>query len=205
MTSGSLAPLIKTHYPEYYIWEQYPQDTCVPIRKVKEEWGILGNFYPAPLVVCGIRFDSSEQLFQMLKFTEKDILISLYSRKGLPLKWEARKWGKEGRRRQDWGEIIIDVMKFCLLTKYDQCEEFRKTLNQTKGKNIVEDQTSMKTTKSGRLKPADTWGAVRVGDRYEGSNLLGRLLMELRDNGKLDYRLPENIFDSFIALGGSAH
>lgn len=200
MTSGKLAPLIKTYYPEYYLWEQYPADTCIPIRNVKEEWGILGNFYPAPLIVEGVRFDSSEQLFQMLKFTDKDILTSLYSKKGLPLKWEAKKWEKEDRRRADWGRIIIDVMKFCLQTKYDQCEEFRETLNQTKGKTIVEDQTSMKTTKSGRLKPADTWGAVRNGDQYEGSNLLGRLLMQLRDNGKLEYNLPDNILDFLTYL-----
>ena len=34
-----------------------------------------------------------------------------------------------------------------------------------------------------RKKYADTWGVKRQGDFYVGPNLMGRLLMELRDNG----------------------
>ena len=30
------------------------------------------------------------------------------------------------------------------------------------------------------------------GKEFVGPNLMGRLLMELRDNGKLDYTLPED-------------
>ena len=33
------------------------------------------------------------------------------------------------------------------------------------------------------------------GDKYIGPNLLGRLLMELRDNGSLQYSLPEDAFE----------
>ena len=103
---------------------------------------------------------------------------------------------KNGKCRQDWGKIIIDCMKFCLQTKYDQNEDFKNTLNETKGRYIVEDQTNIKTSKkSGKIKPADTWGVVLENEKYIGSNLLGRLLMELRDNGKLTYSLPEDIFN----------
>ena len=31
------------------------------------------------------------------------------------------------------------------------------------------------------------------GKEFVGPNLMGRLLMELRDNGKLDYTLPEDV------------
>lgn len=34
---------------------------------------------------------------------------------------------------------------------------------------------------------------------YVGPNLLGRLLMELRDNGKLEYNLPDDALD-FIEI-----
>ncbi len=41
---------------------------------------------------------------------------------------------------------------------------------------------------------ADAWGVKRVGDSYVGPNLLGRLLMQLRDaDGRLAYQLPANI------------
>lgn len=202
MSTGKLAPIIKEFYPEYYSWNEYPLDKCIPIRGVKEQWGILGNFAPTPLIVKGVLFSNSEQLFQMMKFSDKETLLSIYQSKGLPLKWAAKKGEKNGLRRKDWGQIIIDVMKFCLQTKYEQSEEFRHVLNETIGFSIVEDQTKLKTTKSGNLKDADTWGVVRKGELFVGSNLLGRLLMELRENSKLEYHLPNDIFKfiSFIRV-----
>lgn len=199
MSTGKLAPLIKEFYPEYYLWNEYPVDKCVAIRSVKDRWGVLGNFAPTPLMVKGVLFSNSEQLFQMMKFSDKETLLSIYQSKGLPLKWAARKGEKNGLRRDEWGSIVIDVMKFCLQTKYEQSDEFRSALNDTAGFFIVENQTNLKTTKSGKLKDADTWGVVRKEEQYIGSNLLGRLLMELRDNGKLDYHLPNDIF-GFIGI-----
>ena len=79
-------------------------------------------------------------------------------------------------------------MKFCLIKKYEQNEEFRKELERSKGKFIVEDQTSFPK------KTPDTWGVKQQGDSYVGPNLLGRLLMEHRDNGKLEYKLPDDAF-----------
>ena len=193
--NGKVAPLIKEYYPEYYSWNEYPVNDCIPIRKVKEEWGILGNFAPAKLVVDGIEFKNSEQLFQIMKFSDREMVINVYTKNGLPLKWAAKSGEKNGMCRPDWGNIIIDCMKFCLQTKYDQNEDFRKVLNETRGHYIVEDQTNIKTSKkTGKVKPADTWGVVQEDDKYVGSNLLGRLLMELRDNGKLVYNLPDNMF-----------
>lgn len=202
MSTGKLAPLIKEFYPEYYSWNEYPLDKCIPIRGVKEQWGILGNFAPTPLIVKGVLFSNSEQLFQMMKFSDKETLLSIYQSKGLPLKLAAKKGEKNGLRREDWGQIIIDVMKFCLQTKYEQSKEFRHVLNETVGFIIVEDQTKLKTTRSGKLKDADTWGVVRKGELFVGSNLLGRLLMELRDNGKLEYHLPNDIFNNISTVRG---
>ena len=47
---------------------------------------------------------------------------------------------------------------------------------------------------SGATSSPDTWGAKLSGDEtlYVAPNLMGRLLMELRDNGKLDYVLPSD-------------
>ena len=41
---------------------------------------------------------------------------------------------------------------------------------------------------------ADTYSAILSDDgaTWTGGNLMGRLLMELRDNGKLEYHLPED-------------
>ena len=189
MSEGKVRPFIEKYYPEYYGWEEYPADKCIPFCKVEDEWGILGNFAPVQIVVDGVEFNNTEKLFQIMKFTDKETIVSIYSKKGFPIKWEAQGAEKKGLRRHDWGEIIVDVMKFCLQTKYDQSEEFRKTLEKTRDFVIVEDQTKFPGNE------ANTWGVKLVGDKYIGSNLLGRLLMELRDNGKLEYHLPNDMFD----------
>ena len=69
----------------------------------------------------------------------------------------------------------MDAMKQCLLLKFEQCEEFRAALERSKGKYIVEDQSTFPK------KTADTLGVKLQGDSYVGPNLLGRLLMELRE------------------------
>ena len=89
----------------------------------------------------------------------------------------------------------MDAMKFCLSKKFEQSEEFRYALSMTKGLFIIEDQTSFPK------KTADTWGVKRIVDNYVGPNLLGRLLMELRD-GPMTYSLPDNAlkFTDFLNL-----
>ena len=199
MSEGKVAPFIKEFYPEYYQWHEYPVEDCIPIRKTTEAWGILGNFAHTPLVVNGMTFDNSEQLFQMMKFTDAATLNAIHSSKGLKIKYAAKAAETKGLCRADWGQMIIDAMKFCLQTKYDQSETFRNTLNSTKGKIIVEDQTKFPR------KNADTWGVKQVGDKFIGSNLLGRLLMELRDNQRLEYSLPDNVSGFIPSLNPPSH
>lgn len=186
MNAHSIAPFIQQYYPEYYSIERYPADRCASFCKVDGEWGILGNFGRTPLVVDGVTLKNSEQLFQLMKFKDEEPVKAVYQATGsLRIKYAAKKW-ETTHRRSDWGEMIVDVMKFCLTLKYQQSEAFRSTLLRTKGLFIVEDQTTSKK------KTADTWGAKLVGNEYVGPNLLGRLLMELRDNGELKYSLPDD-------------
>jgi len=186
MSKHSIAELIRNHYPDYYKWESYPADQCACIHKVNEEWGILSNFGETPLTVDGVTFVNVEQLFQMMKFRDPAPLMELYKNKGLGIKMKAKKWENDNHRRDDWGEMLVDAIKFCLMQKYEQCPAFREKLLSSKGKFIVEDQTA------NHKKSPDTWGVKRKGDAFEGPNLLGRLLMELRDNGTLTYHLPDD-------------
>lgn len=192
MNIHSIAPLIQQYYPEYYSLNSYPSDRCVTFCKTNDEFGLLCNFAKTPLVVNGVTFSCAEQLFQMLKFKDELILKEIHQKVGMPIKWVAQRGEKEGLRREDWGSMIIDAMKYCLQLKYEQSQKFRDVLNSTKEYYIIEDQTNKKTLKNGKLKDADTWGAVLKGDNYVGSNLMGRLLMELRDNGSLSYKIPRD-------------
>lgn len=119
-----------------------------------------------------MEFKNSEQLFQLMKFTDEEPVKAVYH--AANPKYTAKHWEKT-HRRSDWGSIIVDAMKFCLAKKCEQSEEFRHALSKTKGLFIVENQTSFPK------KMADTWGVKRIGDNYVGPNLLGRLLMELHE------------------------
>ena len=178
-----VSEMIQTYYPDYYKWETYPASQCAIIHKTTEEWGILHNMATSPINIDGVTFKCSETLFQMMKFTNQDAVVDVYKHNNK--KW-AMHWEKT-HRRDDWPQMIIDALKFCLQKKYEQCEEFRKELERSKGLYIIEDETGRKSTSYG----------VKLNKEsglYEGSNLLGRLLMELRDTGKLDYTLPADAF-----------
>ena len=181
MSFYSIAPFIQAFYPKYYSIETYPASECVTIRKVAETWGIFGNFARTPIVIDEVMFKTSEQLFQLMKFKDKEPVLAVYNANNP--KMTAKHWEKT-HRRSDWGQMVVDAMKFCLTKKFEQSEDFRAELERSRGKFIVEDQTSF--TK----KTPDTWGVKQQSDNFVGPNLLGRLLMELRDNGKLDYSLP---------------
>ena len=185
MNFYSIAPFIQEFYPQYYSIETYPVSECIAIRKVKDPWGIFGNFSPTPIRINNVMFKTSELLFQLMKFKDEEPVIAVYNANNP--KMTTKHWEKT-HRREDWGKMIVDAMKYCLTQKYEQSEEFRQELERSKGKYIVEDQTSFPK------KTPDTWGVKQQGDDFIGPNLLGRLLMELRDNGKLDYTLPSDAF-----------
>ena len=176
---------IEKNYPEYYGWFDYPADRTAAFCSTDGEWGILGNFAATPLVVDGVAFDCAEKLFQVMKFADPESRRIVYAQRGLPVKMKAKHQEKVGTVRPDWGGILVDALKFCLMTKYEQSRAFREDLERTKGLYIVEVQSNSR-------KPADTYSARLIPDGlvWSGPNLMGRLLMELRDGCGLDYRLP---------------
>ena len=186
-SSTRLADFIKTYYPEYWGDQSYPIAQSVFFHKKPDNHWILSNMASCPLEIEGIPFKSSEHLFQTLKFATPESIAAVYYAKNA--KMTAKHWQKlDGHRRTDWGRIVLDVMKFCLKQKYEQSLEFREELEKTKGYNIVELQDSKKDKDSSR---ADAWGVKTKGQNYVGPNLMGRLLMELRD-GKMEYKLPDD-------------
>jgi ribA/ribD-fused uncharacterized protein len=190
MSKHSVYPFIQRFYPEYDGIQSYPASECAVFCKTNEEWGILSNMASTPINIEGVEFKSAEHIFQMMKFNEAEYVEKIW--KGVTannkisqnIKMTAKSYEPE-HRRADWGSMIVDALKFAMQKKYEQCEPFRMELERSKGFYIVEKQANPK-------KPADTWSAKQEGDMWVGSNLTGRLLMELRENGRLEYNLPED-------------
>ena len=195
-----LASYIQTYYPQYWGTQEYDVKECVQIHKVTEEWGIFCNFAPTPIQIHGVMFKNCEQLYQVLKFQDATCISEVYHAPNP--KFPAKRL-ETLNRRSDWGKIFIDVMKFCLQMKYEQSPMFRNKLSESKGKYIVELQTDKKTS-------ANAWGVKSrksmvgedavISEKLVGPNLLGRLLMELRENGCLEYTLPDNLLNGLAGL-----
>lgn len=194
MSSTGIFEFIKEFYPEYVGDQEYPVDRSVFFHKKTDDYWILSNMSAAPLVVEGVHFKSSEHLFQVMKFATEESIKAVYHSNSP--KMTAKHYQKiGGHRREDWGAMILDAMKFCLQKKYEQSEDFRAELERTKGYYIVELQDSTK----GKESRPNAWGVKTSGEKYVGPNIMGQLLMELRDNGKIDFTLPDDI-DRFLDI-----
>ena len=186
-SSASVAEAIKRFYPQYWGDQDYPIAQSVFFHKKTDEHWILSNMASCPLEVEGIPFKSSEHLFQTLKFATPESITAVYQSNNA--KMTAKHYQKlEGHRREDWEQILVDVMKFCLQQKFEHCPEFRQELERTKGYHIVELQDAKNDKEVSR---ANAWGVKSKGQNYVGPNLMGRLLMELRD-GEMEYKLPQD-------------
>ena len=196
-SSTSIAEFIKEHYPEYWGYQVYQIAQSVFFHKTTDDHWILSNMASCPLEIEGIPFKNSEHLFQTLKFDTPESILAVYNNYISP-KMTARHYEcLGGHKRADWEQISIDVMKCCLQQKYEQSPEFRKELDSTKGYNIVELQVKKNDKESSR---ANAWGVKTKGEKYEGPNLMGRLLMELRD-GKMEYKLPDDWNKALVIIG----
>ena len=197
-SSASIAEAIKKYYPQYWGDQVYPITQSVFFHKKTDKHWILSNMASCPLEIDGIPFKNSEHLFQTLKFATPESIRAVYQSNNA--KMTAKHYQKlGGHRREDWEQIFIDVMKFCLQHKFEQCLEFRTELERTNGYNIVELQDAKNDKESTR---ANAWGVKSKGQNYVGPNIMGRLLMELRD-GEMKYKLPDDWNKMLVIIGGT--
>lgn len=86
--------------------------------------------------------------------------------------------------REHWDDIRVPIMKWCLRVKLAQnWTTFGELLLETENKPIVEDS-----------RKDEFWGAIKDRDGiFQGRNVLGRLLMELREKLKSDPEKLKNV------------
>lgn len=130
-----------------------------------------------PLRINGVRVLTSEALYQACRFphlpeVQKEIIVQhspmTAKMKGKPFR---------NQSREDWDYVRAKVMRWCLRVKLAQnYERFADLLLATSDKPIVE------------YSPRDQyWGARELDQTsLSGENVLGRLLMELRELVKID-------------------
>ena len=175
----------------------YRVDEVVSFRKTGEEFGGLSNMAPGfPLRIAGVSVRTSEALYPACRFPHRPEVQKLIVSETSPMTAKMRSKPYRNDSREQWDDIRVPIMKWCLRVKLAQnWIKFGNLLLRTEDKPIVEDS-----------RKDEFWGAIKGNDgNFHGSNVLGRLLMELReklknDPGSLTEVFPVKIHD-FTLLG----
>jgi len=150
----------------------YNRQQSIVFLKTKERFGGLSNMAGGyPLRVNDIDVLTSEALYQACRFPHLPEVQSTIIAQKSPM--AAKMKSKSYRRdsRDDWNQINVKVMRWCLRVKLAQnWDKFGKLLRETGDMPIVEES-----------KRDSFWGAKPIDENtLVGTNVLGRLLMELR-------------------------
>lgn len=146
----------------------------VIVRDADGEFGGLSNRSLAfPVCVNDARLPTAEHLFHVLKFRHPLIQRALVNlREPASCKTFAISRDLRSGVREDWDDVKLEVMDFCVRTKLlTNWVQFGKLLRATVGKEIL------------MVSGSDNyWGMVKNKDgQFDGENQLGLLLMKLRD------------------------
>lgn len=134
------------------------------------QYRFLSNFYPSVVSYHGIMWPTVEHAFQAAKATtdQQRQWILGAKRPGV-----AKARGRKIDLRPDWEEVKFDIMLQLLRRKFS-LTDLRSKLLSTQDRELLED---------------NNWG-----DRFwgtvdgKGENHLGRLLMQVRDEVRNDYK-----------------
>lgn len=155
----------------------YVRQESVAFRKTAEDFGGMSNMAPGyPLYVVGWHLRTSEALYQACRFPHLPHIQELIIDQTSPMTAKMKSKPYREHSRPDWDRVRIPIMRWCLLHKLAQnWRRFSHLLLSTGDRSIVEE--SFKD---------DFWGAIPEGpDLLVGKNVLGRLLMELRERLKV--------------------
>jgi ribA/ribD-fused uncharacterized protein len=177
----------------------YSIDKAVVFYRTRESFGGLSNMASGyPLTVGGVHVPTAEALYQACRYPfDPDVQLEILDQRS-PMTAKMKSKAHLSGTRQDWLRVRHNVMRWCLKVKLAQnYERFSELLIATGDLPIVE-----------KSRKDRYWGAIPAIDglTLSGRNVLGRLLMELREHLKSDpleahlFVAPPTIED-FLFLG----
>lgn len=133
------------------------------INSFTNEYYFLSNYSDSEFVYDGIQYQNAESAFQSQKCANKEDRKQFSKLNST----EARKLGRKVSLRKDWESVKVNEMRKIVKEKFLQNPDLQKKLIETNSEYLEEGNTW-----GDRL-----WGTVDGC----GANLLGQILMELRD------------------------
>ena len=149
----------------------------IKFYRVRDKFGCFSNFSPHPINLKGKLWPTSEHFFQAQKFAGAEHEEEIRLAKSPMI---AARMGRSRQRplRPDWEAVKNDIMYQALWAKFTQHPELRAILLNTGEARLVE-----------HTRKDSYWGD---GGDGRGQNMLGKILMEIRqklkqDTGDIDY------------------
>lgn len=159
----------------------YSRKDSVVFLKTDAPFGGLSNMAGGyPIHVNGVRILTSEALYQVCRFPHLPDVQKMIIGQISPMTAKMRSKPYRKDSRADWDQVRVRIMRWCLRMKLaNNWNKFSELLLRTGERPIVEES-----------RKDDFWGAKVVddGNTLVGMNVLGRLLMELREQVKLQGR-----------------
>lgn len=154
----------------------YKRSECIVFHKTKDSFGSLSNMAPGfPITINNQNILTSEALYQACRFPNNPDAQHLIISQSSPMTAKMRAKPLKDLTRPDWMKVRVRIMRWCLSAKLLQnYSAFSQILVETLEKPIVEYSSKDRF-----------WGALPSDeDTLIGANVLGRLLMELRESIK---------------------
>ncbi len=151
----------------------YQPEEAAVFCKTTERFGGLSNMAGGfPLRVNGVDILTSEALYQACRFPHLPEIQRLIIDQRSPMTAKMKSKPHRDQSRADWDSVRFRIMRWCLRVKLAQnWNKFGDVLRSTEDMPIVE-----------ASRKDDVWGAkLQEEGTLVGMNVLGRLLMELRE------------------------
>lgn len=128
-----------------------------------------------PLRINGALILTSEALYQACRFPHMPDVQRLIIEQSSPMTAKMKSKAYRNDSRPDWDRVRVTIMRWCLQVKLAQnWRKFGSLLLETGDRHIVEQSCK-----------DFYWGAKKIDEeKLSGANVLGRLLMELREKLK---------------------
>jgi ribA/ribD-fused uncharacterized protein len=146
--------------------ELHGLDTGTQVFFYERDFYVLSNFSAFRVCWAGLDFDTSEQAYHWMKFPHDGTIRRAI--KDARSAHDAFKIAEHNKdlRRKDWDEVKVDIMRKILRNKVAQHEYVKRKLLATGDRELIEDSWR-----------DDFWG---WGPNRDGTNMLGKLWMEIR-------------------------
>lgn len=143
----------------------------IQFYSVRAEYGEFSNFAPFPITLRGKIWPTPEHYFQAQKFAGTEHAEAIRKTRSPMI---AARMGRDRKKplRRDWESVKDDIMREAVRAKFTQYPELLMLLLSTGDARLVEHTTN-----------DSYWGD---GGDGSGKNMLGQILMQVRDQLRRD-------------------